>query len=139
MFAGFRNFILRGNVLDLAVGVIIGAAFSAVVNSLSADVITPLIGLLFGEPDFSKIVIAGTINLGNLLNAIINLLITAFALYFFVVAPVNALNNRLHPKAAEPSAPTRACPECLTIIPAAARRCAACTAALEPVAPPTAG
>ncbi len=120
MFSGFRDFLLRGNAMELAVGVIIGAAFGAVVASLSADILTPLIGLLFGNPDFSQIVV-GPFNVGNLINAIVNLLITAFALYFFIVAPM----NRLKPPPPAPAA-MKNCTECLTSIPAAARRCSAC-------------
>jgi large conductance mechanosensitive channel len=131
MLKGFRDFILRGNAMDLAVGVIIGAAFGAVVNSLAADILTPIIGAIFGQPDFSAITI-GPIKIGNLLNAIISLLITALALYFFVVAPMNALNQRFKPKAPEPQ-PTRECPECLSNIPAAARRCSFCTTQLQKV------
>jgi large conductance mechanosensitive channel len=130
MLKGFRDFILRGNAMDLAVGVIIGAAFGAVVSSLAADVLTPIIGAIFGQPDFSAITI-GPIKIGNLLNAIISLLITALALYFFVVAPMNALNQRFKPKAPEPQ-PTRECPECLSNIPVAARRCSFCTTQLQP-------
>jgi large conductance mechanosensitive channel len=130
MLKGFRDFILRGNAMDLAVGVIIGAAFGAVVSSLAADVLTPIIGAIFGQPDFSAIMI-GPIKIGNLLNAIISLLITALALYFFVVAPMNSLSQRFKPKAPEPQ-PTRECPECLSSIPAAARRCSFCTTQLQP-------
>ncbi|NTW97951.1 MAG: large conductance mechanosensitive channel protein MscL [Oscillochloris sp.] len=132
MFKGFRDFILRGNAIDLAVGVIIGAAFGAVVSSLSADVITPIIGMIFGKPDFSTILI-GPVKIGNLLNALVNFLITAVALYFFIVAPLNVVNERLKPKAPAPPppAPTRACPECLSTVPAGARRCAFCTSELR--------
>jgi large conductance mechanosensitive channel len=130
MLKGFRDFILRGNAIDLAVGVIIGAAFGAVVNSLAADVLTPIIAAIFGQPDFSAITI-GPIKIGNLLNAIISLLITALALYFFVVAPMNAVSQRFKPKEPEPQ-PTRECPECLSNIPAAARRCSFCTTQLQP-------
>jgi large conductance mechanosensitive channel len=131
MFKGFRDFILRGNAIDLAVGVIIGAAFGAVVSSLSADVITPIIGMIFGKPDFSAILI-GPVKIGNLLNAIVNLLITAFVLYFFIIAPLNTINERRKPKEAPaPDAPTRTCPECLSTVPAGARRCAFCTSELR--------
>jgi large conductance mechanosensitive channel len=130
MFKGFREFILHGNVIDLAVGVIIGVAFGAVVTSLATDVLTPIIGLIFGQPDFSAIAL-GPVKIGNLLNAIISFLITASALYFLVVLPVNTLNERIAPKAPPPSpAPTRTCPECLSTVPAAARRCAFCTSEL---------
>jgi large conductance mechanosensitive channel len=127
MFKGFRDFILRGNVLDLAVGVIIGVAFGAVVTSLSSDVLTPIIGMIFGQPNFSAIML-GPVKIGNLINAIVSFLITAFTIYFLVVVPVNALNQRLAPKA--PPAPTRTCPECLSSVPAGARRCAFCTSEL---------
>jgi large conductance mechanosensitive channel len=131
MLKGFREFILHGNVIDLAVGVIIGVAFGAVVTSLTTDVLTPIIGLVFGQPDFSAIVL-GPVKIGNLLNALISFLITASALYFFVVLPMNALNERIKPKApTAPPPPTRTCPECLSSVPAAARRCAFCTSELQ--------
>lgn len=94
MLKGFRDFLLRGNVLDLAVGVIIGAAFTGVVNALAEGLLTPLIGLLFGQPDFSNLDVGG-FGFGTLLNAIIAFLITALVLYFFIVAPVNALSKRM--------------------------------------------
>ncbi|NJN14978.1 MAG: large conductance mechanosensitive channel protein MscL [Oscillochloris sp.] len=128
MFKGFRDFILRGNVLDLAVGVIIGAAFGAIVSSLTADILTPLIGALFGQPDFSQVQL-GPLMIGNFINAIINFLLTAAALYFLVVAPVNALAARNAPEPPPPPA-TRLCPECLSSVPAQARRCAFCTSEL---------
>ncbi len=131
MIKGFRDFILHGNVLDLAVGVIIGAAFGAVVTSLSADVLTPLIGLIFGRPDFSAIAL-GPVKIGNLLNAVISFLITAFALYFFVVVPVNHINERTKPRPEPAPDPTRTCPECLSTVPAAARRCSFCTSEITP-------
>ncbi len=126
MFKGFRDFILRGNVLDLAVAVIIGAAFSAVVTSLVQDVITPLIGALVGQPDFSALTL-GPIRIGNFLNAVIAFLLVAVVIYFFVVAPMNRLMARFKPAPPEPQ-PTRPCPECLSEIPVGARRCAFCTA-----------
>jgi large conductance mechanosensitive channel len=106
MLKGFRDFLLRGNVLDLAVGVIIGAAFTGVVNAMAEGLLTPLIGLIFGQPDFSHWDFGG-FGVGTLLNAIISLLITAVVLYFFVVMPMNALTKRI--KAAEvvdPPAPS---------------------------------
>ncbi|MEI8305798.1 MAG: large conductance mechanosensitive channel protein MscL [Chloroflexales bacterium] len=127
MLKGFRDFILHGNVIDLAVGVIVGAAFTGVVTSLTTDVLTPIIGMILGQPDFSAIAL-GSVKIGNLFNAIISFLITASALYFFVVLPMNALNEQIQPKA--PPAPTRTCPECLSSVPAAARRCAFCTSQL---------
>ena len=132
MLNGFRDFVLRGNAIDLAVGVIIGAAFGLVVNSLAKDVLTPIVGAIFGQPDFSAIKL-GPIMIGNLLNAIISFLITAFALYFFMVAPMNAMSERFKAKEPDPQ-PTRECPECLSSIPVAARRCAFCTAPLDPQA-----
>jgi large conductance mechanosensitive channel len=106
MLKGFRDFLFRGNAIDLAVGVIIGAAFGAVVNSLAADIITPLIGWIFGTPDYSNLVL-GPIKVGNLINAIISLLITAAALYFFIVAPINAMMERMkRQEQVEPPAPS---------------------------------
>jgi large conductance mechanosensitive channel len=129
MLKGFRDFILRGNVVDLAVGVVIGAAFGAVVTSLTKDLLTPLIAAIFGKPDFSSISV--TINgsqlmIGNFLNALIAFLLVAVAVYFFVVVPVNSLMKRY---ATAPEAPvaTRACPECASAIPLQARRCPHCT------------
>ncbi|HKJ85085.1 MAG TPA: large conductance mechanosensitive channel protein MscL [Spirochaetia bacterium] len=100
MFKGFRTFISRGNAIELAVGVIIGGAFGRVVNSLVADVIMPVIGRVFGEPDFSRIVLfasapdSGGIDLGQLLTAITNLLIVGFALYLTIILPMNALRKK---------------------------------------------
>ena len=96
MFKGFRDFILRGNVLDLAVAVVIGAAFGAVITSLVQDVITPLIGALVGQPDFSAITL-GPIRIGNFLNAVIAFLLVAVVIYFLVVAPMNRLMARFKP------------------------------------------
>jgi large conductance mechanosensitive channel len=129
MLKGFRDFILRGNVIDLAVGVIIGAAFAAIVASLSADVITPLIATLFGSPSVGELML-GPINLGNFINAIISFLITAFAVYFLIVSPMNALMERFKPQSPEPQ-PTKKCPECLSDVPVPARRCAFCTSTLS--------
>jgi len=93
MFKGFRDFVLRGNVLDLAVGVIIGAAFGAVVTSLVENIITPLIGAIFGQPDFSAITL-GPLKIGLFLNAVVSFLLIALALYFFIIVPVNAAMAR---------------------------------------------
>jgi large conductance mechanosensitive channel len=130
MFKGFRDFILRGNVLDLAVAVVIGAAFGAVVNSMVANVITPLIALAGGAPDFSAIR-TGPFLWGNLLNDVLSFLITALVVYFFVVVPMNRVLARLQPSTPKPQT-TRPCPECLSDIPLAARRCAYCTAQVPP-------
>jgi large conductance mechanosensitive channel len=132
MLKGFRDFILRGNVVDLAVAVIIGAAFNAIVNSMVKDVLTQFIAAIVGKPDFSGVVIKlnGTpINIGNFLNAAISFTIVASVVYFGVVLPVNTLIARFKKPEPEPPPPppTKTCPECLSEIPAAARRCAHCT------------
>lgn len=130
MIAGFRDFISRGNVVELAVAVVIGAAFGAVIASLVADLITPLIGAIIGEPDFSELTF--TINdskftYGNLINALLAFLSVAAAIYFFVVVPLAKLEERRHgPQASE----TRECPQCLSEVPVPAKRCAFCTSEL---------
>ena len=133
MFKGFRDFILRGNVVDLAVAVVIGAAFGAVVNSAVENIITPLIGLAGGAPDFSAIR-TGPLLWGNFLNDILTFLILAAIVYFLVVLPMNKLLAQLKPAAPPTPQPTRQCPECLSDIPTAARRCAFCTAEVTPTA-----
>jgi large conductance mechanosensitive channel len=126
---GFKKFILRGNVVDLAIGVVIGAAFTSVVNALVKSLITPLIGVFGGVPDFSAW--AFTINgslfaIGEFINALLSFLIVAAVLYWFVVVPVNRLMSLR--KTDEPVGPrTRECPACLSKIPIAATRCAFCT------------
>ena len=130
MLKGFRDFILRGNVLDLAVAVIIGAAFGTVVNSVVKNLITPLIALAGGVPDFSAIR-TGPLLWGNLFNDVLSFLITAAVVYFGIVLPVNRLMARFQPAKAEPK-PMRPCPECLSDIPVGARRCAHCTSQLSP-------
>jgi large conductance mechanosensitive channel len=131
VFKGFRDFILRGNVMDLAVAVIIGAAFTAIVNSLVSDVLNPFIAATIGKPDFSSVVLhigTGVIKIGNFFNALIAFLIIAFVVYFFLVLPTNHLLAKLNKPEPEPAPapPTKACTECLSDIPAAARRCAHC-------------
>jgi large conductance mechanosensitive channel len=134
MLKGFRDFILRGNVVDLAVAVIIGAAFNAIVASLVSDVLNPLIAATVGKPDFSGVILnvgGGHIKIGNFFNAAISFFIVACVVYFAIVLPLNALQAR-HKKGELPAPPsTRTCPECLSEIPIAARRCAHCT---QPVA-----
>jgi large conductance mechanosensitive channel len=106
MLNGFRDFLLRGNVIDLAVGVIIGAAFTGIVNALAEGLLTPLISLIFGQPDFTNLNVNG-FGFGTLLNAIISFLITALVLYFFVVTPMNALAKRIKlQEEADPPAPS---------------------------------
>ena len=131
MIKGFRDFILRGNVIDLAVAVIIGAAFSAITKSLVDDVISPLIGAVVGKPDFSSFVFnIGTtpIKYGSFLTACINFFIIACVIYFFLVLPVQKLLARI--KGPEAAA-VKTCPECLSEIPASAKRCKFCS---QPVA-----
>jgi large conductance mechanosensitive channel len=134
MLKGFRDFILRGNVVDLAVAVVIGAAFTKIVTALVGDFISPLIAALVKQPDFSQfefVMHGGHFKYGDFINNLINFLIVAFAMYFFVVLPVNSLLKRFH-KAAPAMPTTRPCPECLADIPLAARRCSHCA---QPVAP----
>ena len=141
MLKEFRDFAFRGNMLDLAIGFIIGAAFGAVVNSLAKDVLMNLVAALFGKPDFGAVtwhICRGaprrctTIGIGNLLTLIVNFLIVAFVL-FLVVKAVNRVLPR--PKAVE-AKKTRDCPYCLTAIPLEATKCFACTSPVEPPAPP---
>jgi large conductance mechanosensitive channel len=128
----FKAFILRGNVVDLAVGIVIGTAFTAVVTALVADLITPIIAAIGGKPDFSSI--SFTINnskflIGAFINAIISFLIIAFVIFIFVVKPVNHLMSMR--KTETPVLPqTRDCPYCLSSVPLAATRCAFCTSDL---------
>ena len=129
MLKDFKQFLLRGNVVDLAVGVVIGVAFAAVVTALVADILTPLIAAIFGSHDFSALTftIHGSRFLyGSFINALIAFVTIAAVVFFFVVRPVNALMAR---RRTEPpvDATTRQCPECLSEIPVAARRCAFCT------------
>ena len=130
MLSGFKQFILRGNVVDLAVGVVIGAAFGSVVTAFTKDLLTPLIAAIVGKPDFSSI--SFTINgtpfpVGDFINAVVAFVLVAAAVYFFVVTPINALIARMR-KAPVPADPTtKKCPECLSEIPIDARRCGFCT------------
>ena len=133
----FREFILRGNLVDLAVAVVIGTAFTAVVTAFVKDIVTPLIAAIGGNPDFSEL--AFTINgsrfaYGDFINALISFLIIAAVVFFFVIKPVNALMSRMR---TEPPVDetVRQCPECLSDIPVKARRCAFCTAQVTPQAP----
>jgi large conductance mechanosensitive channel len=135
MLKGFKQFLMRGNAIDLAVAVVIGAAFGAVVAALVKDLITPLIAAIVRKPDFSSIVF--TINgskfmIGDFINAVVSFLLAAAAVYFFVVVPVNALIARSRRGEAPPDPTTRKCPECLSDVPIAARRCALCTSPLPP-------
>ena len=134
MFQGFRNFVLRGNVIDLAIAVVIGAAFGAVVSAVVKDLLTPLIAAIVGKPDFASL--SFTINnsrflYGDVLNALISFVAVALVVYYAVVLPMNRLAQS-RTKTAEVT--TRECPECLSTIPKAAHRCSFCTAAVTPVA-----
>ena len=135
MLDGFKKFILRGNVVDMAVGVVIGAAFGAVVTTLTKAFLTPLIAVLVGKPDYSslKFMVRGTeFPIGDFVNAVISFVLIAAAVYFFVVLPINWMIARMHrgDKPADPT--TKRCPECLSEIPIEARRCSHCT---QPVLP----
>jgi large conductance mechanosensitive channel len=129
MLSGFKQFILRGNVVDMAVGVVVGAAFAGLIGAFTKDLLTPLIAAIVGQPDFSAIrfTINGSVfALGDFINALISFLLVAAAVYFFVVTPVNMLVARMRtaPVPADPT--TKKCPECLSEIPIDARRCAHC-------------
>jgi len=129
MLSGFKQFILRGNVVDMAVGVVIGAAFGGVIKALTDDLLMPFIAAIVGKPDFSAIhfTINGTaFPVGLFINAVVSFLLVAAAIYFFVVTPINALiaRTRKDPAPADPT--TKKCPECLSEIPLDARRCCHC-------------
>jgi large conductance mechanosensitive channel len=126
---GFRDFILRGNVMDLAVAVIIGAAFTAIVSALTDNIIKPLLGAIIGKPDFGYLVAyvnGGKIMYGNFITAVVNFLILAAVVYFFLVLPTQYLLKKFNPPAAAPPT-TKACPQCFGDIPVAATRCKFCT------------
>jgi large conductance mechanosensitive channel len=130
MLREFRAFILRGNLVDLAVAVVIGTAFTAVVNAFVKDLVTPLIAAVGGEHDFGDL--AFTINgsrfaYGDFLNALLTFLIVAAVVFFLVIKPVNLLMDRLRTEPEVVDSPTRPCPECLSQIPREASRCAFCT------------
>jgi len=131
---GLKQFLLRGNVLDLAVAVVIGAAFGAVITALVKDLVTPLVAAIAGKPDFSAItfeVNGSKFLLGDFINALLAFLLIGAAVYFFVVLPVNAMLERRRRGEAPPDPTTKKCPECLSEIPLAARRCAFCTSVLN--------
>jgi large conductance mechanosensitive channel len=133
MFKGFTAFIARGNVVDLAVAVVIGAAFTAVVNALVKDLITPLIAALFGKPDFGALhftINSAVFPYGDFLNAVISFVIVAAVIYYLVVAPVQKLLALRKPAEAAPA--VMSCPECLSEIPTGAKRCKFCTAVIAP-------
>jgi large conductance mechanosensitive channel len=133
---GFKSFVLRGNVVDLAIAVVIGAAFGAVVTALVKDFITPLIAAIGGEPNFSNLAFTlhrSKFDYGDFINAVLAFLILAAVIYFLIVLPVAKLLARAQKKV---EATERDCPECLSSIPIAAIRCAFCTSTVPPVAAP---
>jgi large conductance mechanosensitive channel len=130
LLSDFKQFVLRGNVVDLAVAVVVGIAFAAVVKALVTDLLTPIIALIVGKPSFENL--SFTINgshflYGDFINALITFVSIAVAVFFFVVAPINALMKRR----AQEDPDTKECPECTSAIPINARRCPQCTARLE--------
>ncbi len=132
---GFGSFIARGNVVDLAIAVVVGSAFTAVVNALVRDIITPLIAALVGKPDFSKLGFTlhrAQFPIGDFVNAAITFLLDALVIYYVVVLPFKRIAARFEPPA-EPVLAQKTCPECLSEIPQDARRCRYCTAVLRPV------
>ena len=134
MLREFRQFLLRGNIVDLAVAVVIGTAFVAVVSGFVAFILTPLIAAIFGKPDFSQLTftINGSVfKYGAFLNVLISFLSVAAAVFFLVVKPMNMMQSR---RAKDEEPVTRECPECLSPIPGAARRCSHCTAQVTPIA-----
>ncbi|MGH7912524.1 MAG: large conductance mechanosensitive channel protein MscL [Candidatus Dormibacteraceae bacterium] len=136
--SGFKQFLLKGNLVDMAVGIVIGAAFTSVVSALVADIITPLIAAIAGKPNFGGLFF--TINnskflYGLFINAVISFLIVAAVLYFLIVSPYSRFSARFS-KPPEPEPDMRDCPYCLTQVPAAATKCAHCTSTLEPAQQP---
>ena len=134
IISDFKRFLLRGNVVDLAVAVVVGAAFGNLVKALVEDLLTPIVALIFGQHDFSSLAfsINGSLfHYGAFLNALIAFLSVATAVFFFVVQPMNLLSGRRETKP-DPEAETHSCPECLSAIPSAATRCRFCTATSTP-------
>jgi len=130
---GFKEFMLRGNVVELAVAVVMGVAFTAVVTAFVKDLLTPLIAAIVGSPDFSAIVLdvnGSKLLVGDFMNALFAFLMVAIAVYFFVVLPVNALMARIRRGEVPPDPTTKKCPECLSEVAIGARRCAFCTSTL---------
>lgn len=129
MIKGFKEFLLRGNVIDLAVAVIIGAAFTAIVTSLVTNIITPLLAAIVGKPDISALTLTlhgGVIQYGSFLNSVISFVLMASVVYFLIVVPMNYVLGKLK-KPVEVAATTKTCPLCISEIPLAASRCKFCT------------
>lgn len=138
MLKGFRDFISRGNVVELAVAVVVGAAFTALVTAMVEDLLTPVIAAIIGEPDFSDLTftVNGSIfRYGNFINAVITFLTVVLAIYFMVVVPLGKLSEI---RERNEDSTTKTCPECRSDIPVEARRCAHCTVELRPGLPPDA-
>jgi large conductance mechanosensitive channel len=134
MLKGFRDFVLRGNVIDLAIAVVLGVAFNAVVSSLVKDILTPLIAAIVGKPNFGNLTFEinnSQFLYGDVINAIISFILIAAAVYFIIVVPMNAIIAR---RARPVDVTTRECPQCLSTIPKAAQRCSFCTQAVPPLA-----
>ena len=137
IFTEFREFLLRGNVVDLAVAVVIGAAFGAVVSALVRDLLTPLIAAIFGKHDFSTLsftIHKSKFSYGDFINALITFVSIAAAIFFFVVKPLNNLMAKRQSGQTDPESSDRPCPHCLSTIPKAATKCAFCTAEVSAVA-----
>lgn len=138
MLKDFRKFILRGNVVDLAVAVVVGGAFGAIVTALVKDMVTPLIAAIGGKANFSSLVFTvhgSKFMYGDFINAVVSFLIIATVVFFFVVQPLNKLMSHLKPADDVERPAERSCPECLSAIPAAASRCKYCTAVIVPTKP----
>ena len=134
ILTGFRSFLMRGNILDLAIAVVIGTAFVALIDSLVTNLLTPIIAMIVGEPSFGELdfeINNALFRYGAFLDSLITFIGIAAAVYFFVVVPVERMNARRRAGQPEPDATTRLCPECLSDIPIGARRCAYCA---QPVA-----
>jgi len=141
MFKEFRDFLLRGNVIDLAVAVVIGAAFGAVVTSFTTNILTPLLGI-FGTPDFATLAFTigrATVKYGLFLNALISFVLVAAAIFFAIIKPMNALEEMRQRRQESPTPTTKTCTECASQIPLEARRCPNCTQPQPVVASPAAG
>ncbi len=137
MLKEFRQFILRGNLVDLAVAVVIGTAFTALITSLVKNLVTPLIAAVAGEPDFSDLTFTirdSEFLYGDFINALLSFLIIAAVVFFLIIKPVNVLTDRFQPDTAV-DVTTRTCPECVSDIPITATRCAFCTSRVPPVPP----
>lgn len=136
MLNEYKRFLLRGNVVDLAVGVVAGTAFGAIVSSMVSDIITPLIAGIIGEPDFSGIVFdvsGGQVRVGAFLNAVVTFVLTMTGIFFLIVKPVALATARFAADDEEQGPAMRECPWCVSEIPAKASRCAQCCAEVVPV------